>query len=145
MYFIRRTQEYYALSVLFHDAGLEVKIQKEIPQTALKLWECLNEEEHLIAGCQLGMRSGHYVLESLAVENSYRGTGIGKELLNLAEKEAMSMGAQEIWLVAKVPEYYEKFDWLRISSKEAPDISKCLHCGQFEKSCFPAIMRKRLS
>ena len=144
MYKIIETKDYEPLSVLFHDNGLEVKICKEIPDTALKLWKCEDENGDLIAACQLGKRRGHFVLESLAVDPAYRGDGLGGKLLRLAEKEAFLRGAKEIWLVAKVPEYYKRFAWKTVPSAEAPDISKCQHCAQFEETCHPAIMKKYL-
>ena len=52
------------------------------------------------------------------------------------------MGGTEIWLVGKVPEYYEQFGWVRIAREDAPAISKCLTCDQFNVDCFPSIMKK---
>ena len=138
---IKETNEYYPLSVLFRDSGLEVKPSETAPETARKLWR-YDDDQGLAGACQFGIRSGHCCLECLAVRDDVRKTGIGQKLLALAEKEAMALGGKEIWLVGKVPEYYEQFGWVRVDRAEAPAISKCMTCEQFQVDCFPSIMKK---
>ena len=140
---IKETTEYYPLSELFHNSGLEVKPSQTPPETTRKLWR-FDDEKGLAGACQFGIRSGHCCLECLAVREDVRKTGIGRELLALAEQEAKAMGGTEIWLVGKVPEYYEQFGWVRVAREEAPAISKCLTCQQFQVDCFPSIMKKPL-
>jgi N-acetylglutamate synthase-like GNAT family acetyltransferase len=144
MYHIKETNEYYPLSVLFRDSGLEVKPSETAPETVRKLWRA-DDEQGLAGACQFGIRSGHCCLECLAVRVDVRKHGVGRELLALAEAEAKTTGAKEIWLVGKVPEYYEQFGWVRVPREEAPAISKCLTCEQFEVDCFPSIMKKALA
>lgn len=144
MYHIKETNEYYPLSILFRNSGLEVKPSEIAPDTVRKLWRC-DDARGLAGACQLGVRSWHWCLECLAVREDVRKSGIGRELLTLAEQEARNLGGTEIWLVGKVPEYYEQFGWVRVPREEAPAISKCLTCAQFQVDCFPSIMKKTLA
>ncbi|MBR5533455.1 MAG: GNAT family N-acetyltransferase [Ruminiclostridium sp.] len=141
MHSIKETTDYYPLSLLFRDSGLEVKPSDKAPETTKKLWRC-DDAQGLAGACQFGIRAGHCCLECLAVREDVRKTGLGKKLLELAEQEAKALGSREIWLVGKVPEYYEQFGWVRVNRQEAPPISKCLTCGQFQVDCFPSIMKK---
>lgn len=138
---IKETTEYYPLSELFHNSGLEVKPSQNPPETTRKLWRW-DDENGLAGACQVGIRQGYWCLECLAVREEVRGSGIGKALLDLAEEEARSHGAREMWLTGKVPEYYEQFGWVRVAREDAPAISKCLTCDQFNVDCFPSIMKK---
>ena len=138
---IKETTEYYPLSELFHNSGLEVKPSETAPETTRKLWR-VDDEQGLAGACQFGIRSSHCCLECLAVREDVRGSGIGKALLDLAEEEARSHGAREMCLTGKVPEYYEQFGWVRVAREDAPAISKCLTCDQFNVDCFPSIMKK---
>ena len=73
-----------------------------------------------------------------------RGQGLGSELLAVAEAQAVRLGAKELWLVGKVPDFYRQFHWVEVPREDAPPISKCLTCDQFQVDCFPSIMRKVL-
>ena len=145
MYEIKETQSFYPLSLLYQDSGLEVKPSREAPAGTEKLWRC--EEKgtgKLVAAATLQKRKGYFVLAHLAVCEDWRGKGLGKLLLTVVEEEAKARGAQEIWLVGKVPDFYAQYQWQTVPREAAPDISRCLTCEQFEVSCFPSIMKKHL-
>ena len=145
MYRIIETDDFYPLSVLFHDSGLEVEISEVTKPGTLKMWRCEDEETNeLLAAAVLMFRSGCYVLEDLAVLESFRGTGLGRTLMNIALDEAKSMGASEIWGCAKVPEYYFQYGWEEMDRQTSPEVSNCQSCPQFGKTCFPCIIRKEL-
>ncbi|MDY3013601.1 MAG: GNAT family N-acetyltransferase [Evtepia sp.] len=145
MYTIKETQDFHPLSILYQESGLEVKPSQEPPAGTEKLWRCEeNGTGDLLAAATLQKRSGYFVLAHLAVCEPWRGRGLGKILLALAEEEAKARGAQEIWLVGKVPEFYAQYQWETVPREEAPAISRCLTCDQFQASCFPSIMKKRL-
>ena len=142
---IVETKDYYSLSKLFHDSGLEVEIEEETPPETLKMWRCEDEESgELLGGAVLQFKSGCYVLEDLAVTERLRGTGIGLQLMNTALNEAKARGAKEIWSCAKVPEYYLTKGWVEMDRVTSPEISHCQSCPQFNDSCFPCIIKKVL-
>lgn len=145
MYRVLETQDFYPLSLLFQASGLEVKPSRETPPGTLAMWRC--EEVgtgRLLAAVTLQTRAGHFVLAQLAVAEDRRGQGLGEMLLALAEDQAARRGADRLWLVGKVPKFYEKYRWVEVDRQQAPAISRCLTCDQFQVDCFPSIMKKDL-
>ena len=142
MYKIVETKDFYPLSVIFNNSGLEVEVSEEAPPTTVKMWKCEDDEGKLLAGLTIEKKSGLYVLSNVAVIEEMRGTGLGKELLEFAEKEAQALKAEEFWLVGKVPGFYKKYGWEEVNKEDAPEISGCLTCKQFGSTCFPVVMKK---
>ena len=142
---ILETTDFSPLAALYHASGLEVKPTDPVPEGTLKLWRCEEGETHaLLAGATLQRTAGCFILKHLAVAEEQRGTGLGKTLLEMAEREARDRGADEMWLVGKVPSFYLQYGWEKVSREDAPFTSKCLKCRQFGVDCFPSVMRKRL-
>lgn len=140
---IKETNDYRRLSAFYQENGLEIEVSETAPEGTLKNWKCEDEgTKELLAAATLQKRDGCYVLGDLAVTEAFRGTGMGKALLRIAEDEAKSLGAKEMWLVGKVPEFYKKFDWTEVQRETAPDISRCQSCEDFGITCFPSIMKK---
>ena len=79
----------------------------------------------------------------LAVAEPARGQGLGAELLAVAEAQAVRLGAKELWLVGKVPDFYRQFHWVEVPREDAPPISKCLTVTN-SGGLLPSIMRKVL-
>ena len=145
MHKITETNEYGPLSAFYEKNGLEVEINAEAPQGTLKNWKYEDEEsKEVLAAATLQKRKGCYVLGDLAVKEELRKTGLGKTLLKIAEEEAKSLGAEEMWLVGKVPEFYKQYGWAEVDRAIAPDISRCQSCDDFGVTCFPSIMKKYL-
>lgn len=140
---IKETNDYGRLSAFYQENGLEIEVSETAPEGTLKNWKYEDEDtKELLAAATLQKRDGCYVLGDLAVTEALRGTGMGKALLRTAEEEAKSLGAKEMWLVGKVPEFYKKFDWTEVQRETAPDISRCQSCDDFGVTCFPSIMKK---
>ncbi len=144
MYRISKATDFLPLSELFHHSGLEVEPSERTPEETLRMWKCEDADTgELLAAATIQYKSGCYVLEHLAVKERCRGTGLGKELLEIAEEELRRQGAKEMWLCAKVPEFYQQYGWIEVPRETAPQISNCQKCAQFNKSCFPSIMKKQ--
>ncbi|MBO4881840.1 MAG: GNAT family N-acetyltransferase [Firmicutes bacterium] len=145
MLMYRETEDHLALSRLFKNSGLDVKVTAEIPDGVLKMWRCIDDETgELLGGSVLQQKDGRYILKDLAVKDGYRREGIGKALMKKALEEAESLGAEEIWGCAKVPEYYTAKGWSIVPDEDAPVISDCQQCEQYLSVCFPRIIRKQL-
>lgn len=143
MKIIKETSNYARLSAFYEANGLEIEVSENPPEGTLKSWEYIDEEtKELFAAATLQKRANCYVLADLAVREELRGSGMGKELLKIAEDEAKALGAGEMWLVGKVPAFYSKFGWTETERETAPDISRCQSCEDFGTTCFPSIMKK---
>ena len=104
MYSIRETQDFYPLSLLYQESGLEVTPGHTPPQGTLSMLRCEDSETgELVAAATLQHRAGHFVLAHLAVVSHLQGGGLGSQLLASAEHHAKQLGARELWLVGKVP------------------------------------------
>ena len=146
MYSIRETQDFYPLSLLYQESGLEVTPGHTPPQGTLSMLRCEGSETgELVAAATLQHRAGHFVLAHLAVVSHLQGGGLGSQLLASAEHHAKQLGARELWLVGKVPGFYARYQWHTVPREMAPPISRCLTCSQFQVDCFPSIMKKELS
>ncbi len=144
-YAITRTEDFYPLSLLYRSSGLEVTPATVSPPGTVALWRCDDPAQHrLLAAATLQRRAGHVVLAHLAVTASCRGTGLGSRLLAEVEAEAARLGVQTCWLVGKVPGFYQRVGWEVVPPEQAPPISRCLSCLQFQVDCFPSVMRKTL-
>lgn len=79
------------------------------------------------------------------MDPEFRGQNHAKALMKLAEQAILDAGGRDAWLVGKVPGFYTKLGWKIRGREEAPDISKCLTCQDFQVSCHPRIMHKEIA
>lgn len=142
-YRIIETEDYYSLAVLFKESGLEVNPEEVKPESIIKMWRCENSQSgELLGGAIVQLLNNIYVLKDFAITEKHRNCGIGKELLFHVEQEIAKLGIKEMWLVGKVPDYYQKYGWERVAFEDSPQIFKCFTCEQYNKTCFPSVMRK---
>ena len=142
---IRPTRDYPGIYRLFYDSKLEVKPDGPAdPAAVIDCWEALLPGEGRVAAAELELRAGTYVLGAIAVEEAHRGTYIGRALVETVIEKVRQLGGTQLMLVAKVPKFYQKLGFDIISREEAPDISHCFTCAQFQVDCFPSIMRLEL-
>ncbi|MDD5824079.1 MAG: GNAT family N-acetyltransferase [Firmicutes bacterium] len=139
---IEITEDFTPLAHLYNACGLEVKPDAKMPDGTLRLWRCFDANGKLLAAATLQKFEASFVLKHLAVDEAARGLGIGAHMLKIVEETAASLGAKELWLVGKVPEFYKKYNWEVVAPKDAPPISNCQTCPQFNTNCWPSIMRK---
>ena len=146
-YTIRETTDFYPLSVLFHDCGMEIEITHDSPLGAVKMWRLEDRETgELLAAVTMEIRDGVYVLGSLGVRPDQQRTGYGKIMQNVVFDEARKMGLSELWGSAKVPDYYYPIGWKRMDWDSSPRIAvHCHDCSHRGKTCFPEILKIELS
>ena len=135
--------EYEGLVPFFIEQGLEFSEEDPVPTDLVKIWKAIENSERLGA-IVLAKRDGKYIIDGLAVDPNKRGKKIGERLYIEAEREVKSRGGNEIFLVARIPEFWEKMMFLVVEKDIAPNFFECLTCSQFEKTCFPKVMRKGL-
>ena len=138
---IQPTRDYPGIYRLFYDSKLEVKPEGPAnPGAVIGCWEALLPGEGRVAAAELELRDGAYVLGAIAVEEVHRGKHIGQALVETVVEKVRQLGGSQLMLVAKVPKFYQKLGFDIISREEAPDISHCFDCPQFQVDCFPQVM-----
>jgi len=138
MFKIRKAEpdEYPEIEKIFKAQGLEnnkngVEIFKGYSV------ETLNK---LIGGAEVMFQDGEYTF-SVAVDDDYKGQGIGKSLFQLVKKEIRGLGAKRIMIQAKVPAYWSKFGFAEvIDLDDVPKKFRCDGCSKYGKDCFPKVM-----
>lgn len=145
-YIIRETQDFYPLSVLCHESGMEVEIGETPPDGTVKMWRMEDAETgELIAAVTLQIRDRVHVLGTLAVRQDRRHQGCGKAMQAAVFEEARRMGIKEIWGSAKVPDYYYHLGWEPMDWDASPRVGvSCQTCHRRGRECFPAIIKMTL-
>lgn len=145
-YVIRETDEYYPLSVLCHESGMEVEISHVPAEQMVKMWRMDDAGTGRMLACAaLQIRDGVYVLGDLAVREDRRGEGLGKRMQQVVFDEARRRGAKEIWGSAKVPAYYYKLGWEQMDWGTSPDVAVCCRrCPRRGDTCSPAVIKMTL-
>lgn len=141
---IKETDDYYGLFSMFKEHGLEVSPENPPYKETIKYWEALDESGKRLGGAELEKRVGEYVIGGISVLPEYRNNQIGKAMMERVIDEVRALGGDRLMLVAKVPEFYNKLGFVSVPRENAPDISKCITCPQFNNSCFPEVMLLKL-
>ena len=141
---MKRTMDYFKLVPLFIKSGLEIHAEDPVPEGLVTCFELLDEDTgELIGASGLVHHKGLFIVRCVAVEEIHRGNGYGKWLVEEVLQEAKSLQAEEAWLTAKIPRFYEKFGFEVVDRSVAPRISNCQECPQFHNGCESEIMRIR--
>ena len=141
---MKRTMDYFKLVPLFIKSGLEIHEDDPVPEGLVTCFELVDEETGVLIGASgLVHHKGLFIVRCVAVEETYRGYGYGRELVEAVLAEARSLNAEEAWLTAKIPNFYKKFGFEVVDRSVAPRISNCQECKQFHNGCDSEIMRIR--
>ncbi|MBO4894721.1 MAG: GNAT family N-acetyltransferase [Clostridia bacterium] len=145
-YIIRETEDFLALSTLFNESGMGVKIEERMPDRIIKMWRMDDPVTgELMAASTLEKRDGVYSLGDIAVRNDLHRKGYGKVMQRVVFDEAKSRGIKELWACAKEPAYYLHSGWEKMVWDESPNIAVyCTSCGKRGTTCHPEIMRYTL-
>ena len=145
-YIIRETQDFLALSTLFHESGMGVAIEDRVPDRVLKMWRMDDPQTGaLMAAATLEMRDGVYSLGDIAVRSDLHRTGFGKVMQHVVFTEAKKRGITELWACAKEPAYYLHCGWQKMDWDASPNIAVyCTSCGKRGTLCHPEIMKYTL-
>lgn len=156
---IRETDDYEKLVPFFIENELEFSEEdmKEVPTDIVKCWEITegtgkvathkpdgeitDEHGRLIGGFVLAKREGEFICDGIAIDPEWRGTQLGKALLGLGIEEVLRQGGKRMFLVARAPGFFRKNGFVTVDRDEAPDFCECFTCPQYNKSCFPEVMR----
>jgi amino-acid N-acetyltransferase len=76
-------------------------------------------------------------IRSFIIEKKYRGLGFGGKLLANAVKEAEAIGIKKVFALTKIPEFFSKQGFKRISRTKLPHKvwKDCFNCPKYPKYC----------
>lgn len=137
---IIETGNYKELIPLFRVSGLEIN-QEDAHGDLITCWKATGDDETPVGGVSIENRKGYFVVGDIAVQREFRNTGVATMMMETAMKKLRELGAEEIYLVAKAPKFFEKLGFKYITSEEIPDIFTCQECQQRGVKCFPEFMK----
>ena len=140
---IIETKNYDALVDFFIRNDLEFSKEEPVSTDIIIGYEAYIGEA-LIGGCILARRQDEYIIDGIAVEPEYRNTDIGSRLLDRALAKAKADGGDTLFLVARAPGFFRKHNFSTIAREDGPLFFECYTCPQFEKTCFPEVMKVKL-
>lgn len=150
------TQMHEKLNPFYAENGLEIAEDEPVSTDTIKSWvimedidmpaskDPLNDEAaagNIIGACTLAFRQGEYIIDGIALAPKVRGTGGGTALLKAAEEEAALRGGKCIYLVARAPEFFRENGYVTVERVDAPEFFECFGCDQYNKTCFPEVMK----
>jgi N-acetylglutamate synthase-like GNAT family acetyltransferase len=140
---ISETTEYDELVDLFIRSDLEFSKEEPVSTDIIMGYKAVDGEK-LIGGCVLAKREGEFIIDGIAVEQDYGKTGVGSMLLEKALEFARGLGGHDVFLVARAPEFFRKHNFQTIEREKGPLFFECYTCPQFNKTCFPEVMKRSL-
>jgi N-acetylglutamate synthase-like GNAT family acetyltransferase len=138
---ITPTEDYEGLIPMFIQQGLEFDAEEEVPTDVVQCWKAEDGQGRLVGGAALSLRQGEYICDGIATTPEARGAGLGSVLLDRLTVEVKSRGGHSIYLVARAPEFFRKQGFVTIERADAPNFFECYYCSQYQKTCFPEVMR----
>lgn len=140
---IIETNEYEPLVDLFIRSGLEFTDEEPVSTDIIMAYKAIDGDK-LIGGCILSKREGEFIIDGIAVEPDYGKTGVGSMLLEKAIEFAKGLGGNDLFLVARAPEFFRKHNFHTIEREKGPLFFECYSCSQFNKTCFPEVMKRSI-
>ena len=137
------TEEYEKLVPFFIENRLEFSEEEPVPTDLVKCWKA-EIGGQLAGACVLAKREGEYIIDGIATAPECRGKKLGEALLDLAVEETRKLGGSSIFLVARAPGFFKKYGFASMDAGKAPNFFECLTCPQYNKTCFPEVMKREL-
>lgn len=138
---MKSTDEYERLVKFFVQNELEFDGDEEVDTDIIHCWKLTHKDDVLVGGCVLAKRQGKYIIDGIAVTQILRKSGLGRIMLKKAINEVKRLGGNELYLVARAPGFFRTMGFDTVDAKDAPLFFECAQCPQYQKNCFPEIMR----
>lgn len=138
-YEIISVNDHESLNRFYEKNDLEISEEDPVGTDAVKSW-VLVEDEKLAGAATLALREGEYIIDGIALDESYRGGGRGTALLNTVIDEVRKRGGSRIYLVARAPEFFGAIGFKEVERADAPEFFECFGCSQYGVKCFPKVM-----
>lgn len=95
----------------------------------------LFKENKIIASATLSKRNQKTILDYIGVDESLRRTGLGKKLL-----QEILKNEKQVYLSAKNYGFFKSQGFMETEDNDL--IKECLSCEQYNKNCFPRVMKR---
>lgn len=93
------------------------------------------KDDKILCGATISKRNDKTILDYIGVDESLRGQGIGKKLLNEILKNEKA-----VYLSAKNYGFFKSQGFMETEDNDL--IKECLSCAQYNKDCFPRVMKR---
>ncbi len=112
-----------------------------LPRTEFEMAENIRDFTVISCGCRLaGCGALHFYsaqtaeVRSLAVDESFKGLGIGAELMRAIEEEARAFHLESLFAFTYVPGFFRKLGFREVERGELPlkAWKDCLRCPKFQ-------------
>lgn len=134
------TDKHEDLNGFYEENGLEISEDEPVSTDALVSFKVFDGDE-FAGACTLAFRQNEYIIDGIAVDGRFRGQELGTGLLKAAIDEVKQRGGERIYLVARAPEFFRENGFETVERKDAPEFFECFGCDQYNKSCFPEVMK----
>jgi amino-acid N-acetyltransferase len=132
--------------LIAHFAAQDRMLPLPIGQVTERLRDFLvaDEKGQIVGVVAVHVTWGRLVeLRSLAVRHDRQGRGLGTRLARAALKEARRLGAEAIFTLTYIPEYFERLGFHRVDRAQLPHKVwvDCVNCPKFPDCGEVAMMR----
>ena len=119
-----------------HYAGQDLMLPRSLSELYENLRDIFVSEDggSLLGCCALHVSWQDLAeLKSLAVDESRKGKGIGRALVEAVLKEAKELKINKVFVLTYVPEFFKKYGFKKIGKEELPHKiwSECINCPKF--------------
>lgn len=142
---LSETEEYERLVQFFVVNELEFDGDEEVDTDIVRCYKVTDQKDALIGAAVLAMREGRYIIDGIAVDAAFRKENIGRELLNAVLAEVKRRGGDALYLVARAPGFFRRNGFTAIDPEDAPNFFECKYCPQYQKNCFPEVMKREIA
>jgi len=134
------TDDHEALNAVYARNGLEVTEDAPVSTDTLASWVAYVDDQQAGA-TTLAFRQGQYIIDGIALEEGFRGQGVGTGLLKTVIANVRDRGGDSIYLVARAPEFFRENGFVTVAREDAPEFFECFGCDQYNRTCFPEVMK----
>lgn len=138
---IATTKDYDSLVPMFIANRLEFSEEEPVPTDIVRCWQLTDDDGRLQGGAVLALREGSFIVDGIAVNEQYRSSGAGRQLLEHIISAVRQLGGSSIFLVARAPGFFRKSGFVTVDRADAPQFFECFTCPQYGKECRPEVMR----
>ena len=103
-----------------------------------------NIDGTVVAAATLSHRKGNFILDYIAVAPQHRKMGFGSEILETIIKKSENLGAKNVYITARRPEFFRKHGFIDGSPKNLDMNEGCIGCPQYNTTCVSVPMVLKL-